>query len=216
MSLYCNVTQGSQDWHKLRNRITASRLGFLLYSKTDADLVKSARQMLNIDKVEFTEEQTRNMKVGVEYEDNVRQYYSKKIGQDIKTVGIYISKKYPFLAGSPDGILENGDIIEIKISSKDVPEVFTSDYDEIYQPYVYQMMLNCYLTGAKRSHFVFYSRESGKVYTRIITFDKEKFKKLILIPCINFYNNYMLPIMEERNIPCVYSTFNELLLKYDK
>lgn len=112
-----------------------------------------------------------------------------------RTVGIFICNEYKFLGGSPDGILENGDIVEFKISCKPVPTSYTDDYSEIYKPYIYQMMMNCYLTGSKRCHFVMYSRSTGKLYTRIIPFDEEFFREKILIPCIEFWNEYVIPIL---------------------
>ena len=199
-SIYYDVSQGSLEWHNLRKRITASKLGFLIFSKTHEQKLKSANQILGLEKIEFTKEQIRNMKVGVEFEDTVRQYYCKKNNLNVRQVGFYISKKYPFLGGSPDGILDNGDIIEIKISSKNVPETYSDDFCEIYTPYLYQMMLNCYLTNANNCHFIFYSRESGKLYTRIIPFNKTFFVNTILLPCIEFYNDYLIDLALENNI----------------
>ncbi|CAB3261099.1 unnamed protein product [Arctia plantaginis] len=56
---------------------------------------------------------TRAMKRGRSLEDEVRKTVGVKLGKKIKACGLIISKNYPMIAGSPDGICEDN-IIEIK------------------------------------------------------------------------------------------------------
>lgn len=213
-SLHCNIPQGSQDWHNLRNRITASKLGFLAFAKTEEQKQQAARQMLGLERVVFTEEQMQNMKIGTDYEDTVRQYISKTHNMKIYQLGIFINRQYPFLAGSPDGIMEDGTIIEIKISSKDVPDSYTDDFSEIPIYYLYQMYLNMYNINSKNCLYIMYSRKSGNLYTRLVPFNYLRFVREILIPSINFYNDYIVPLIEENNLESPSENFQKLLLKY--
>ena len=207
ISLHFNVKQRSSEWFAVRKRITASQLGFLIFCNTEEEKIQAARYMLGLDKKTFTQEQTDNMNIGTEYEDTLRQNYSSKIGQTIYETGFFINRRFPFLGGSPDGVLQNGDIVEFKITSKDVPKNYTDDFSEIPRYYLYQMYLNMYNIGSHNCHYVAYSRKSGEIYQRIVPFDYDRFRNEILIPCINFYNNYMIPFMEENKIQCLYENF---------
>lgn len=192
-----NVRQLSSEWFELRkSRITSSKLGFLIYAKTEEEKQKTARQIVGLEQIEFTEEQKDNMKIGTECEKFVREYFEQTRGIKIRETGIFISDKYSFLGGSPDGMLENGDIIEIKISNNDVPRYFFSNFFEISPSYYLQMQMNCYLSGAKRCHFLFYSRKSSKLYTRTVPFNSDFFEEKILYPCIDFYENYLIPLIK--------------------
>ncbi len=213
-SIHCNVEQLSGPWFRLRGRLTSSKMGFIEYAHTVEEMEEAAEIILGLKKVKFTKEQTANMNVGTKYEDNVREHYSKKIGKKIKKVGFYISMKYPFLGGSPDGMLPNGDIIEIKITTKDEPGAYAEDYSEIYPPYYYQMLTNCYLTGAKCCHFIVFSRKTGRIYYRKVYFDKEVFKRRVLFKCLEMYNEYMRPLMAKHDIPCYYSTLPDIIKEY--
>ncbi|KAL3265987.1 hypothetical protein HHI36_010176 [Cryptolaemus montrouzieri] len=51
--------------------------------------------------------QTPAMKRGRYFENEVREIVSKKLGENIKNCGLFISQKYPMLAGSPNGLCQD-------------------------------------------------------------------------------------------------------------
>lgn len=212
-SILCEYREYSRY---MKCKITSSQLGFLTFAKTEEEKIQHARYMLKLDKKVFTDEELLNMQIGTDYEDNVRKYISKREGKQIYPVGIFINRKYPFFSGAPDGIMDDGNIIEIKISSKDVPETYSEDFSEIPIYYLHQMYFNMYNMNSPNCLFIMFSRKSGKIYTRIVPFNLERFNNEILIPCLQYYDDIMIPICEENNIPCPYESFEQLLLNREK
>ncbi|KAK9708866.1 YqaJ-like viral recombinase domain [Popillia japonica] len=47
-------------------------------------------------------------------EDLARETYVKQTNTVCQRAGLFLHKDYPFLAGSPDGLLENNGLLEIK------------------------------------------------------------------------------------------------------
>lgn len=207
-SILCYSKEFSKYMPKM---ISSSQLGFLIFSKTHEEKIQSARYLLKIDTKIFTEEEKERMQVGTNYEDNVRRYLSRRENMGIYPVGIFVNRKYPFFSGSPDGIMDNGNIIEIKITCNDIPQTYSEDFSEIPLYYLYQMYFNMYNMNSPNCLFAMFSRKSGQLYTRLVPFNEERFNNEILIPCLNFYDDIMIPLCEEYNIKCPYECFEELL-----
>lgn len=94
-------------WYELRyGRITASRAYEESRSKTNDGTLLSLIMGAKIP-------DTPAMKRGTMLEDEVRKTVSAKLGKTIRKCGLLISKNYPMISGSPDGICEDS-IIEIK------------------------------------------------------------------------------------------------------
>lgn len=62
--------------------------------------------------------QTQDMKYGLEEEPKARQAYAKATGNLVKETGLWVNKKFPYLAAIPDGLFTGSDgrsgTIEIK------------------------------------------------------------------------------------------------------
>ncbi|GBP66044.1 hypothetical protein EVAR_37691_1 [Eumeta japonica] len=95
---------------------------------------------------------TTAMKRGRILEDEVRKTVSANLEKKIRICGLFLSKSYPMLAGSPDGICENS-IIEIKcpMSQKTV-KTYVNNGKPTQKFYV-QMQLQMLLTGHKKGYF---------------------------------------------------------------
>lgn len=128
---------------------------------------------------------------GLDNEDRLRNELSERIGQTIHQVGFCRFNKINFLGASPDGILENGDIVEIKTTMKPTPEEEKSDFSEIPIGHMQQMQHNMGVMGAARCHYYCYSRTSNSVYYRIIPFDEKEWNERIKMNTF-FYNKYMM------------------------
>ena len=100
---------GSDTWKKLRkNRITASIC--LQFSKNPKNYVKDY-WFLPPDLSEVSA-----IKYGSKNEKNALEAFRNMYGGEVKECGLFISKKYPQLGASPDGIFEDF-LLEVKCPS---------------------------------------------------------------------------------------------------
>ena len=51
--------------------------------------------------------QTKDLKYGITEETKAREAYSKATDNKVETTGLWVNKKFPFLAASPDGVANN-------------------------------------------------------------------------------------------------------------
>lgn len=142
-------TKGQHEstlWHELRyGRVTASRAFEFSRCKTsDGTLISLIMGGKLPD--------TSAMKRGRILEDEVRKTVSAKLGKKIKKCGLMLSKNYPMIAGSPDGICEDS-IIEIKcpMSAKTLKNYIV--YGKPTPKFYVQMQLQMFLTGLKKGYF---------------------------------------------------------------
>ena len=105
----------------------------------------------------------------IDEEGNARDKYSEREGVEVQNSGLWINRKYPHLAASPDGLLPDGGIIEIKclkifretsicevLSHPKHPKLadqcFLADGQNLhlkrYHPYYFQVQLQLLVTGA--------------------------------------------------------------------
>lgn len=210
----CDVKQGSPDWFALRKgRITMSTLGsFIIFAKTHEDKVRVAEEMLGLRKKDFSDEAKTNMDVGIVYEDLVRQEYASTVGMKVYEVGFYIFRENPIFAGSADGVFENGDLLEIKITTKDNPSHSVSDYSEIPLWYYWQMQGNMFISDSPKCHFVSYSRKSGEFYSRIIPYNHERWINECYIPGMEFYEEYIMPLLKQNSMEDPFESYKKLFL----
>ena len=110
LSAWLGVSQGTEEWHRLRAcRITASNFGSVNRTNTfsgPTDLLRSILWPQNFDSVP--------MRYGSLNESVALARFSEYLTAHgeapdlpiyIDTPGIWISKAYPFLGGSPDGVV---------------------------------------------------------------------------------------------------------------
>lgn len=190
------IEQLSEEWFALRfGFITMSALGSIfIFAKTEGDRQRRARILCGTEKETFTPEVMEIMKYGTMMENEIRSDYSKKVGIPIHEVGICISKINPLFRGSPDGVLENGDLIEIKTTGKPTPTTYNEDFSEIPIWHMWQMQGNMFITGAPRCHYVCYSKTDKQTYIRVVNFNPEIWNP-IMTRSMRYYNEYMAPIL---------------------
>ncbi|XP_050671060.1 uncharacterized protein LOC126969572 isoform X1 [Leptidea sinapis] len=136
----------SKLWYELRyGRVTASRAYEFSRCKTSDGTLMAVIMGRKIP-------DTTAMKHGRILEDEVRKTVSANLEKKIRKCGLFLSKNYPMLAGSPDGICENS-IIEIKcpMSQKTV-KAYVKNGKPTQKFYV-QMQLQMLLTGHKKGYF---------------------------------------------------------------
>ena len=163
--IHVKGTEGQSEsplWHEIRAfRITGT--SFKDYAnhpeKMAAALWATKRDLSHL----------KSIKWGKEKEDVARKDYEEKTGMKVTCCGIFVSRKCPVFAASPDGIVlcPNGRIlIEIKcpFSLKDndlsAPQNLKCAFLDSSlslkksHQYFYQIQLGMYVTGCKLTHFI--------------------------------------------------------------
>ena len=212
------VEQGSETWKFLRKgRITSTAIGKITkFAKTEDEKWKLARIIIGVEEEEFTDEAKERMKIGVEYEDCIRKVYSEQINMKVHQTGICIFKSNPILSCSPDGIFEDGTILEIKTTEKPTPEYQCQDFSEIPIWYYYQIQCAMFILDSPFCHFISYSRTSEKLYCRIVPYNHERFINECYIPICEYHRDYVMPVLKHYQISDPYVLFAALCEKFEK
>lgn len=105
------VSQSNSElWHQLRTEIiTASKFGpicRMLPTTSCANMVASIRYPKVIDNAAIH--------FGLENEENARRDIVAKLGIKIVPCGLFIDQEIPYLGASPDGLIDDDGIVEIK------------------------------------------------------------------------------------------------------
>ncbi|KMQ89099.1 hypothetical protein RF55_11307 [Lasius niger] len=97
-------------WQYYRTKLlTASHFGHICKMRTSTSCASRVQsilypQELNVEALQH----------GVEYEDVARKNIETVLNIRINCCGLFIDAKIPFLGASPDGLIENDGIVEIK------------------------------------------------------------------------------------------------------
>ncbi|XP_046975258.1 uncharacterized protein LOC124541432 isoform X2 [Vanessa cardui] len=95
---------------------------------------------------------TQSMKRGRSLEDDVRKTVIEKLRKPIYKCGLLLSSKYPMIAGSPDGIFEDG-IIEIKCPLNEKTYKNYVKNGQATEKYNAQMQIQMYLSQKKYCYY---------------------------------------------------------------
>lgn len=186
----------SREWHQLRTcRITSSMFYVVCHSKT---YTKSLLDKILSPKAVHT----RAVAHGKINEPIAKAKYKNDFGVNVQNCGLFISSEYPFLAASPDGILDEETVIEIKcpytarnykISEITVPYLEKHDGDFFLKknhPYYAQVQGQLYCSARKYCNFIIYTFEDLKV---IFINRDDSYINEMLTNLINFYVHSLEP-----------------------
>lgn len=187
------VEQGSPEWFAQRlGRITASNFGALMTlprSKKDREaglisetartyLVKKVSEVLTGMSKEFT---TQSMEWGSEIEDEARKIYELENMVEVKQIGFAILESNPIVGGSPDGLVGDDGIIEIKCPDSNT---FTGYLlgDSIVKGYMAQIQGNLWILDRSWCDFIVYDprviREDLRIHIMRVDRDDEYISKI--------------------------------------
>lgn len=187
------VEQGSPEWFAQRlGRITASNFGALMTlprSKKDREaglisetartyLVKKVSEVLTGMSKEFT---TQSMEWGSETEDEARKIYELENMVEVKQIGFAILESNPIVGGSPDGLVGDDGIIEIKCPDSNT---FTGYLlgDSIVKGYMAQIQGNLWILDRSWCDFIVYDprviREDLRIHIVRVNRDDEYISKI--------------------------------------
>lgn len=188
----------SSLWFELRyGRITASKAFEVSRCKTNDGTLIS---LILGGKIPDTP----SMKRGRNLEDEVRKTVETKLKKKINKCGLILNSKYPMIAGSPDGIFEDG-IIEIKcpLSARTYKNYIKNG--EPAAKYNAQMQLQMYLTGKKNCFFFCIADpdygENEKVEIISVPFKCEYVQNIINDKLLNFWKINVYPLLYQSVIP---------------
>ncbi|KAL4709806.1 hypothetical protein ACJJTC_001260 [Scirpophaga incertulas] len=181
-------------WHEKRqDRITASK--FHTVCHLSAQRQKSFAEQMLLPK-SFSSRATNH---GIINEPIAIKLYMEEFGIEVKNCGLFLSYKYPFLGASPDGLVGEETIIEVKcpyasrnqlINECTVPYLCKINGELSLKQtciYYYQIQGQLFVTEKKFCNLIIYTFKDIKV---IFINRNEEFINNMVQVLVNFYNNY--------------------------
>ncbi|HEY3405407.1 MAG TPA: YqaJ viral recombinase family protein [Ohtaekwangia sp.] len=168
-----HIAQGTEEWDRMRiGRFTSSEMWKLLTnprSKADQEAGKLSETALTYIQVKVAETITQKQKensyayplvYGKETEPLAIEYFCEKTGFIHESIGFVPFGEHA--GGSPDGIINDIDILEVKcpfaIDTQVDYLMLTDQWDlkRIFPEYYWQVQSNLLFTGKEKGHFVAY------------------------------------------------------------
>lgn len=153
------LEQGTQAWLDARmGMITASRVGAILgvspFGKREDTLREMVRETLGAER-EFTGNVATTW--GSKFEDEARQAYEAHTGSLVIETGMHVHPNINYLAASPDGLVDENGLVEIKCPYS-LKKFSIKDRED----YWHQIQLQLHCTGRTWCDFVVYHPESNQ------------------------------------------------------
>jgi len=172
-----NVEQGTEEWFKVREfKLTGSHAQEIgNYGKgLETYCLKLASEYYSTaTKEHFTSKDTER---GNELEPIARGMYELEKGVEVTEVGFITVDASPYIGCSPDGLVGDDGLIEIK-SPDDTShfKMIINGEKEIDSKYLWQVQMNLLLTNRKWADLIFYNPnfKENMIIFRILP-DKEK------------------------------------------
>ncbi|KAH3777174.1 uncharacterized protein LOC127844307 isoform X3 [Dreissena polymorpha] len=144
---------------------------------------------------------------GQKFEPVARQWFEKTSGQTVNRCGLVICQQEPYIAASPDGLIDSDTIVEIKCPTKPLYDlVMSGKYDVVLKEekpyldpkgkngYYTQVQVAMYCTKASLCKFIVWTNEYQIVTD--VPFDEE-FVMLLLPRIRKFYFEHLLVRLSE-------------------
>ena len=183
-----SIEQRSVEWFALRKgRLSGSVCSSLLFIKTKEDLQLEYDRIFNNGPPKtFTEEVKKLMEFGTIHEMSA----IKTLLQHFKHVkvfecGLKPSDKIPFLAASPDGVIQDtitGNYCAFEIKCPNGKRYrrrdgLTKPYDKIPYYYVLQLYLEMFCLNMKKCLFMCWSQTGSKIW--VVDFDQVLWEEIL-------------------------------------
>ena len=187
-----NSLQRTPEWIAARRGcLTASSVADILPGKT-GKYRDSRENLMNIlvaerDSGRARESFTSNaMLWGIEHEDEAREEYEVQTGELVDLVGFMLHPDIPFLGASPDGLVGQDGLIEIKCPTPatQIKYIRAGVVPEEYRP---QILLQLIVTGRKWCDFVSFDPRAQKARFFCVRWTPtEEEKSALLAECKKF------------------------------
>lgn len=191
----------SAQWHELRtSRITSSRFGEICKAteKKNINLLLASL----ISPKHFTSQATTH---GTVHELTAKRKYESLYGVSVNDSGLCVSPTHPYLGASPDGLVDDGLVIEIKCPFKTrnckivpgTPPFLVDDGLKKTHDYYYQVQGQMFCTGRTEAHFCVYTFADFKVF--VVPRD-QVFIDTMVAKLSDFYTKYFKPALIEARV----------------
>jgi putative phage-type endonuclease len=163
MIIRTDIQQGSDEWHNLRiGKITGSSFSKLLGTAAAKEkyLYDKANEIVTRCKSDGDSFNNVHMQRGSNFESVARTRYLLETFSIVKEVGIVIVDDY--LACSPDGLIDEDGLIEIKVPDsnnyfRQLLQISSEGLKVIPNDYYIQMQFNMYVCGRNWCDYVLYN-----------------------------------------------------------
>lgn len=166
-----------------------------------------AHEIMSPTPIQFTEKEKERIEHGVETEPIARDWYEKEYGVKVEQVGLAVPKWDYRIGGSPDGLVGENGMIEIKcpvsmyqglIDKIDFASLETRNRDSEFRvppshiwTSHYDQMQGCMaILGRDCCDYVVYSTGDESVYTERIPFNKDYWWKTLYPRIAAFLDKY--------------------------
>lgn len=153
------VIQGSDEWHQLRlGKVTASRIADLMAKTKSGYGASRANYMAELIVERLTGQRTESylnaaMKHGIDTEPQARDAYCFLTDADVVEVGFIDHPAIPMAGASPDGLVGDEGLVEIKCPSS-ATHIETLLSESVPEKYELQMLWQMACTGRKWCDYV--------------------------------------------------------------
>lgn len=149
--VFHDVIQESDAWHILRQtRITASNMiKVLRFSKSYADQISQAFFGHDHRDIDSTA-----MRWGRQCEPMAAAAYELRYGVDTVKTGFFTHPEHDFIGGSPDPLVGDDGMTEIKCPYNSNNHIFTITSDQVPDEHIPQIQTNLMITGRKWCDFI--------------------------------------------------------------
>lgn len=185
-----------EKWLKERiGIITGTRYFGIICSKNEEEKHNHALKICGLLTDIIPEESMELVQYGIENEHIVRKELEMQLGKKIYELGFIKHSPTSIFGCSVDGILDDGDIVELKTTKKPFPEAYLQNFAEIPFYHYWQMINNMACSGAKGCHYMSYHRNEDLYYYRYVPFNEDAWRE-ISSKAIVFYENYVLSTLQ--------------------
>ena len=196
--------QNSIAWKLQREcRVTASNFGKICKATSRTDFDALARKLTN--QKDFT---CPAIDHGRRFESEAKQAFERKTDFKVVESGLWIHPTKPFVAASPDGLVEEDSVLEVKCSftakdstvNADTVKYLQKNVSELHldtgHDYYYQIQGQMLCTGRKQCYFFVWSPHGHHLPSIIRDYD---FISNMLVKLSNFYNQHFLPVLLDKH-----------------
>ncbi|KAI5634747.1 yqaJ-like viral recombinase domain-containing protein [Phthorimaea operculella] len=202
------LQRDSSEWLEIRkNLITASNFGPVCKrqkSKDTAPLVKNILYKSNISHVA-------SIAHGIENEQQALQKIQQQENVSIEPCGLFIDKDFPFIGATPDGLIGNDVLVEVKCpfsaSKIGLKKAIEENKIQILKyckksrtakineksNWYFQVQGQLHVTGRRQCLFGIWAGEKDPVHIERIERDDEFWKSKMESKLLHFYHKCLLP-----------------------
>lgn len=191
-----NENQRSEAWFRARTgRVSGSNVSGAIGDSPFSTPEETALTICGLKKVELNDA----MKYGIEHEIDAIRWYRQTTNYNVRDVGFMIPDWDTTLGASPDSLVEDDGLLEIKCPKKMYKrDIFLSHYQQIQTQLI--------ISGRQWCDYLVFCIPENSFSIKRINIDYDYWNNYIYPKIKEFQKECLFPLMEEYNIkmefPC--------------